>query len=149
MYEPSRKYKRTPEQRKNRLLAWERNDKAFFAAGACHILAFTFFELHPDEGYEIIFIKPPNANGTHMYVSDGAWAFDFNGWTKEKELLEETKKAERQGNPDWDFERIIIKDDLETFCKKHAHRPPAHFAHLPWERAYKYIERFPSAPPGN
>lgn len=130
-------------------MAWSRSDKAFFAAGACHVLAFTFHDLHPDEGYEIIHIKvnSQDANGTHVYESDGEWAFDFNGWTKETELLHETEKAERSAYPNWTYERIVVKEDLEAFCKNNNHRPPAYFAYLPWERTYKYIEQFDSKPP--
>lgn len=148
MYEPSLKYRRTPAQRTNLLLSWKRSDKAFFASGACHILAFTFASLHPNEGYRIIFIRPvKDYSGTHLYVTNGTWAFDFNGWTKERELLEVVKKSYRKENPKWDYKRIVIKVDMETFCKKNDHRPPAYFAHLPWERVYRYIKRFSSRPP--
>jgi hypothetical protein len=42
MYQPGIVFKRTPEERADIFLAWKRDDKAFFAAGACHILAFLF-----------------------------------------------------------------------------------------------------------
>jgi len=144
MYESSRNYKRTDAERKSQVLAWNRPDKAFFAAGACHILAYTFLDLHPNEGYNIIGIATSKSKASHIYVSNDVWAFDFNGWTAEAELLAVTEKAEQ---PDWSYDRLIIKDDLETFCKNHHHRNPAYFLHLPWERAYNYIAQFENKPP--
>jgi|SRR6185436_11835450 len=149
MYETSIKYHRTPEERADQFLSWKRSDKAFFSNGACHILAFTFTYLHPDRNLELVFIRPKNnSKGNHMYVLDGEWAFDFNGWTKEKELLEVTKSEHQKlHSPDWDYDKVIIKEDLETFCKNNNHRPPAYFAYLPWERTYNYIKQFGSMPP--
>lgn len=81
-----------------------------------------------------------------MYATNGTWAFDHNGWTLEKELLDVTTKTYEEKYAGWNYERIIIKDDLETFCRNNNHRPPAHFAYLPWERAYKYVKKFDSIP---
>jgi hypothetical protein len=148
MYLSTYNFRRTPEEKSDPFLSWKRSDQAFFAGGACHILAFLFVHLHPNEGYKIIHTKPiKNYSGNHVYVTDGTWAFDHNGWTLEKELLEVTKKDYTRGKKDWDFERIVIKEDLETFCKKYNSRPPAYYAYLPWERAYNYIKKFPSHPP--
>ena len=150
MYESSITYHRTPEERADQSLSWKRTDKAFFAAGACHILAFTFKGLHPDRNIKIIFIraKSNGSKAAHVYVLDGEWAFDFNGWTKEKELLEVTESEhKKRHSPDWDYDRIIIKEDLETFCKNNNHRLPTDFAHLPLERARNYIKQFSNTPP--
>jgi len=149
MYESSIKYHRTPEEKADQLLSWKRSDKAFFAAGACHILAIAFKELYPDRNLELVFICPKNnAKGSHVYVLDGEWVFDFNGWTKEKELLEVTKSEHKKlHSPDWDYDKIVIREDLETFCKNNNHRLPAHFAYLPWERAHNYIKQFSDIPP--
>ena len=151
MYKPSIYYKRTPEEKADKLLAWKRDDTAFFAAGACHILAHMFMELHyKEKKYKIIGLKAKRDKYVHhVYVTDGKWAFDYGGWTLEEELLIETKKAYTTFNKDWDYEKIIIKEDLETFCKKQYSRPPAYFPYLPWERAYSYIKKFGSEPPSN
>lgn len=150
MYTSSINFTRTQEERTNQLLAWQRSDKAFFAAGACHVLAFTFKTLHPERQLEIIYIKPApefNMTGSHVYVRDGEWAFDFNGWTKEQELLDITEQEYQKQYPGWSYETITITDDLETFCRDNQHRPPAYFAQLPWERAYRYISLFSPLPP--
>lgn len=57
-YEPGIIFQRTPDENRDMFLAWQRPDKAFFAAGACHILAHMFLSLHHGEGYEFIYIKP-------------------------------------------------------------------------------------------
>lgn len=132
-------------------LSWQRDDQAFFASGACHILASLFAELHQHEGFKMVHIKPEQSfPGNHVYASDGKWAFDHNGWTKEKELLETTEKAFRTKYPEWKYERRVIEystSALEDFCKANNHRLPWQFANLPWERAYNYINQFSSKPP--
>lgn len=148
MYKPSLLFDRTPEQRKDPFASWARDDQAFFAAGACHILAEMFRQLHHGEDYQIIFIKPRNnLPGNHVYVTNGTWAFDHNGWTRESELIAATEKAYTTRYPEWKYDRIIITDNLETFCRQNNHRQPWQFAYLPWERAYNYIKRFPDQPP--
>jgi hypothetical protein len=144
-------FDRTPEERRDPFLSWQRDDQAFFAAGACHILAELFTQLHQHEGFKMIYIKPGKGHaGNHMYASDGTWAFDHNGWTKENVLLTETETAYKMKYPGWNYARVVIEpgiDSLEKFCKANNHRLPWQFAHLPWERACNYIKRFPDAPP--
>jgi hypothetical protein len=98
----------------------------------------------------MIYIKPIEGHtGNHVYASDGEWAFDHNGWMKEKDLLAATEKAYAKRYPGWSYTRYVIEptiDSLETFCKANNHRLPWQYAYLPWERAYNYINRFPSSP---
>ena len=144
MLESSLLYERTEEERADQKLSWERSDKAFFASGACHILASLMKEQHPDQNYEIIFIEPHEDfgnNGSHVYVRDGRRAFDFNGWSDESELLKTTEEAYGEKYPGWQYEKIVITDDLEAFCHKNNHRLPESFYQLPWERAFSYIEK--------
>ncbi|MFZ1458252.1 MAG: hypothetical protein WAT17_00005 [Candidatus Saccharimonadales bacterium] len=151
MYKPSILFERTAEERRDMFASWQREDQAFFAAGACHILANLFVQLHGHEGYTMIFIKPETGfSGNHMFASNGTWAFDHNGWTTEKELLEETENTMRTRFPEWSYERCVIENSitaLEDFCKANNHRLPWQYAHLPWERAYKYIQQFSPTPP--
>lgn len=151
MYKPSYLFDRTPEERQDMFKSWVRSDQAFFASGACHILADLFVQLHQHEGYKMAHIKPAEGfTGNHVYASNGKWAFDHNGWTKEKELLATTSKAYRERYPDWEYERIVIESpmtSLEDFCKANNHRLPWQYAYPPWERAYKYIAQFSATPP--
>ncbi len=85
-----------------------------------------------------------------MYASNGTWAFDFNGWTKEKELLKEYTSAWSEKYPGWEYERLIVPFDCAGFrdyLLKENHRPPEFFPYLPWERTYSYIQQFPMEPP--
>lgn len=148
MYKPGLIFDRTPEERKDPFLFWKRDDQSFFAAGACHILAEMFRQLHYGEFYDVIHLKPRKGQpGNHVYISDGTWAFDHNGWTREEELLETTKRMYREQYPDWEYARHVITDDIETFCRKNNHRQPWQYAYLPWERAYNYIQKFAPHPP--
>jgi hypothetical protein len=151
MYKPSYLFDRTPEERQDMFKSWVRSDQAFFASGACHILADLFVQLHQHEGYKMVHIKPAEGfTGNHVYASNGEWAFDHNGWTKEKELLEVTSKAYKDRYPNWNYERIVIESSmtsLEDFCKANNHRLPWQYAHLPWERAHEYITQFTATPP--
>lgn len=141
-------YERTPAEYKDPFLAWKREDKAFFAAGACHILAAMFLQLHTGEDYQLIHIKPTKHNkGHHMYASNGTWAFDFNGWTLEEELLDAYVAAYEKEYPGWEYERVAVKEGLPAYAAKNNHRPPEYFPYLPWERAYNYIKQFPEQPP--
>ena len=82
----------------------------FFAAGACHILAHMFLSLHPNEGFDLIDTKPVNKQpGNHMYVSGGTWAFDFNRWSLEKDLLKVNETFAKDRYPNWNYERIVIE----------------------------------------
>lgn len=145
MYKPSFLFDRTPEERSDIFKSWERDDQAFFASGACHILAELFVQLHADEGFYKVHIKPAaGMKGNHVYATNGEWAFDHNGWTREEELLQVTAEGFRTKYPDWKYERRVMSEDLETFCHDYNHRLPWQYAYLPWERAYKYIQRFES-----
>ena len=143
-------YPRSDAQRRDPFLHWQMEDRAFFASGACHILAHIFLSLHLGEGYELIYIKPREPHpGNHLYASNGEWAFDFQGWTREAELLEMTRKVYGAALPGWDCERIVIKEGLPAHIASGRHnlRPPEYFPYPPWERSYKYIKQFPPRPP--
>ena len=152
MYQPGNIYTRTPEEMRDMFLAWDRPDKAFFASGACHILGHLFAWMHRHEGFELIHIKPKNKEqgGHHMFASNGTWAFDFNGWTREKELLQEYTKAYESKFTDWTCDLITVPLDWQQFSEYLRgchHRPPEFFPYLPWERAYRYLQQFPQEPP--
>lgn len=139
MYRPSARFKRTAEERADQLLSWNRGDTAFFAAGACHILAYAFMETYPEAGFQPIGLWSREAKDpSHLYVTDGTWAFDHDGWTPQSELLAVTRAT----NPRADFRPRPIHMDLNTFCVRYYHRPRRLFAHDPWERALRYIAQF-------
>ncbi|WP_404962459.1 hypothetical protein [Streptomyces sp. 147326] len=67
----------------------------FFAAGACHNLAYAFMDAHPEAGFRPIGLWPREARDPgHVYVTDGRWAFDHAGWTPQSELPAVTRATE-------------------------------------------------------
>lgn len=151
MYQPAYLFDRTPEEKRDMFKSWARTDQAFFASGACHILAELFVQLHQHEGFMFVQLKPTSGfPGNHVIASDGTWAFDHNGWTKEVELLGTIEKAYAERYSGWNYQKNIIKQtnaSLEEFCTANNHRKPWQYAYLPWERAYDYIAQFPEKPP--
>jgi hypothetical protein len=139
---------RTPAERDDQQRSWARPDRAFFAAGACHILAFRFLHLHPVEGRDVVYIRPSaGLLGSHVYVSDGVWAFDFDGWTPERVVLKETVRSCRSRWPGWGFDRVVISGTLDQFCAENHHRRPCDYAFDPILRADAYIRQFAPDPP--
>jgi hypothetical protein len=142
-YTPAQVFRRTPEQRADQELSWHRPDQAFFAAGACHILAWEFVARHPS--YRIVALqRVGDEYPSHVIATDGTWAFDHDGWTPEAELLAVT--ADHEPGASWEV--LAITTDLEEFCRAHWHRPPEGFFQDPRPRARAYLERFPASPAG-
>ena len=131
MYQPPSTFARTPRERADQLASWQRSDQAFFAAGACHILAFAFLAAFPEAGFAPVALWADDAEFPHhVYVTDGEWAFDHAGWTRQAELLA-TVGDQYRPQP--------IDVDLDTFCVRHNHRGRHQFAADPWERAQRYL----------
>jgi hypothetical protein len=150
-YDPPLHYKRTEAERTDQLLAWRRNDKAFFAAGACHILAWAFLETYPESGFAPIGLRRVGqAHVGHVYVTDGSWAFDHDGWTAESVLLDTTRWAHSQLDANAVIERMAIGPDLTGFCSTHHSRARSEFPFDPWARAQAYLAQWmvePIQPP--
>jgi len=146
VYTPAATFRRTQAERADQRLAWQRSDQAFFAAGACHILAWAFVEGRSDSAFQIVALrKIGEKHASHVIVSDGFWAFDHDGWTRESELLAATSAFE--SGTAW--ESLVITDDLATYCRSHDSRPPDMYAGDPSPRARAYIAQFPPCPPVN
>lgn len=137
-------FRRTPEERHDQHLAWSRPDQAFFAAGACHVLAFAFCSLHPNSGFEPVSLRPATGQGSHVIATDGQWAFDHAGYARLSELLDSTRASWAAEYPGWTAELELIKDSLDSWCRATNHRPPAEYAQDAWPRALAYAARFPA-----
>lgn len=127
MYQPPSAFRRTPRERADQLVSWQRSDQAFFAAGACHILAFAFLDAFPAAGFRPVALRE-NGAPNHVYVTDGTWAFDHAGWTREAEILAVTGCLPEP-----------LGVDLDTFCLRHHHRRRHQYAFDPWDRAHRYL----------
>ncbi|MGW4536240.1 hypothetical protein ACWEOI_35315 [Nocardia sp. NPDC004340] len=138
MYIPCSEFRRTPLERFDQDLAWHRDDQWFFAAGACHILAYVFLEQHRGR-FAAFGLWPCMADDpSHVYAGDGIWAFDHSGWTPVGELPGAGQAAE----PGADYRSRPIEMDLDEFCARHWHRSPAEFIYDPRPRARAYIAKF-------
>ncbi len=132
-------FRRTPEQVEDAVLSWQRPDRSFFAAGACHILARQLVRRR--SGFRVVQIRPREGrSGSHLYATDGSHAFDFNGWSKEADLVEANVKASRLEASDWDYDLIPVEGDFDDFCRSINHRTASQYPGNVEERADRFID---------
>ena len=93
---------------------WALPDRVFFACGACHILAFAFLERYPRAGFKPIWMKPrAGYTGNHVFVTNGATAFDYHGYCDEHMLIAHAQaKAGRWWPGTDDLPAQVIHGDL-------------------------------------
>jgi hypothetical protein len=131
-------FRRTPLERADQRISWERHDQAFFAAGACHVLAWTCRESYPSQPIRLTAL---NVVGTrrvfHVYAAWNEWAFDHCGWSLEAQLM--TVNEDFEGQP---LGQVPIGTDLAAFCEEHRHRMPEQYWRNPLRRAHEYVARY-------
>ncbi len=99
--------KNDPEKR------WALPDRVFFGHGACHILAGTYLNNTPLQGFYAERIIPKRGFlGNHIFVTDGCIAFDYHGYSIRKKLLSHFRNGWSSKYIDWDCELEIVKFDL-------------------------------------
>lgn len=131
-------YRRTSAERNDQELSWKRPDRAFFAAGACHVLAWVCRETYPGRPLGIAAIGYAGDHQViHAFATWNEWAFDHSGWHPGRALLQVNERFE--GRP---LECIVITSSLDTFCAEHRHRMPEQFWADPLPRARGYVRRF-------
>jgi hypothetical protein len=127
-------YRRTQAERDDELLSWQRTDRAFFAAGACHILAWTCRQLYPAQSIGIAALRAAEKDQVfHVFATWNDWAFDHCGWHPANDLVSVNQDFE--GYP---LVRVEIATDLAEFCRQHHHRLPHHYYDDPRPRARDY-----------
>ncbi|MGC4895306.1 hypothetical protein [Micromonospora sp. DT31] len=130
-------FRRTPAERADQRLAWDRADQPFFASGACHILAWVCRETYPTRPIGIGGLRFADRREVfHVYATWGGWAFDHAGWHPEALLLAANREFERRP-----LEQVTITDDLATFCRAHLSRMPHQYWGDPLPRARDYVTR--------
>ena len=133
------RYTRTEAERADQRLSWFRPDRAFFAAGACHILAFVVAEELAEPAGEVVAMVPRSSGpGSHVYYRLGTHVFDFNGWNAESEVLARTRLDYTAKYPGWDYDLVVVGLSLELFCKQFDSRPPRDYFSSPIPRARAY-----------
>lgn len=124
-------------ERSDQRVSWERPDQAFFAAGACHVLAWACRELHEERPIELAAVRfHGELQVFHTFATWEGWAYDHSGWNPEIELLAVNQAFE--GHP---LQRISIASSLAEFCEEHHHRMPDQYWRDPMPRAREYAAR--------
>jgi hypothetical protein len=139
-YQPPTAYRRTPEEMVDQTLSWARPDRGFFAAGACHILAWAFLETAAGQGFRPLGLRrvgEPYA--FHVIADNGVLAFDYAGWTARGELLAVIRGAIGEERPGTAVQEIELPADLAEFCALQHHRLPHQFAGEVRARARAYL----------
>lgn len=138
MAEAAGRYRRSQAERDDQQLSWNRSDQAFFASGACHLLAWTCREVHPQFAIGVGAIRFLGEQRVfHAFATWQGWALDHSGWNREADLLQVNQAFE--GRP---VERIEITADLQAFCAEHHHRMPDKYWADPLPRARAYAAAF-------
>jgi hypothetical protein len=140
-------YRRTRAEMADPTLSWARPDRDFFAAGACHILAWTMLEARPGSGLRPVGLRRAGEPGPfHVIAADGAMAFDYAGWTPRAELRAVIGDAVAAERPGTEVEDLVLPGELEAFCALHRHRLPDQFAGDVRARARAYLQRLDPIP---
>jgi hypothetical protein len=140
---------RTAEQKADLRGSFERPDRPFFAAGACHVLAHAFLETNPSAGFEAVHIKPrPGFRGTHIVAASDALVFDYHGFTERDRFFRHLFSKMGRFLPGWDADLVPIKASAisKEWCEANSHRMPHQFFKDPLPRAFAFARRFPPPP---
>ena len=107
MYRPKVEVKTDPVKR------WHQPDRQFFACGACQVLAHAFLEMYPNANYHAVWVKPSEGyRGSHVFVTDGCYTFDYHGYSTHQELKKHTGKRNKKYSPGWCCEYVDLDIDL-------------------------------------
>jgi hypothetical protein len=149
MYQPV-----TPGYRKSDpQMRWSLPDRAFFACGACHILAYAFLARWGTADMQAVWIRPkPGYTGNHVFVDGGDWTFDYHGYAEKPHFIAHLWRGARRRWPGWDAALIALDCDvLISEPKSRAYdglrlREPGQFLHDAMPRAQAYLQRFRNPP---
>jgi len=137
---------RTEEAKKNLARSWQRLDRPFFAAGACHVLAAAFLKTYPKAGFHAFLILPEtNLRGSHVAVTNGLVVFDYHGYVRHDAYLAHYFSKIRRFYPGWQGKILRLEESptAKSFCQKYQHRLPDQYWKDPQPRAVSYLNRFP------
>jgi hypothetical protein len=134
-------------------LRWNLPDRAFFACGACHILAYAFLERYGTSYRRALWLKPaPGFTGNHIVVDGGDWIFDYHGYSKRESFLAHTHRKAARWWPGWQVSLVELPTDVlvsEAKSKTYDRlwlREPGQFLHDALPRARAFLDRFPPPP---
>ena len=133
-------HRRTGAQMADQALSWARPDRSFFAAGACHILAWEFVKSSAGRNFQVMGLRRVGEPHTfHVFATDGAVALDFAGLRGRREMLTVIADAVAAERPGTTIEELELPVSLEGFCAAHRHRLPGQFSGDVQARARRYL----------
>lgn len=139
-----------PEIKRDPVRRWALPHRVFFAAGACHILAYGFLQRFPDAGYGALWIRPgAGFTGNHIIVARDGCAFDYHGHSRLARLLAHVQARAVRRWPGWTCDTVPLPaETLVSEEKSRRHdglrlRGPQQFLHDALPRAHRFLDRFP------
>lgn len=131
--------------KKDHARRWALPDRIFFGHGACHILAGVYLGDAPLPGFHAERIIPCGENpGGHMYVTDGAIAFDYHGYSLLRNLLAHHRRSWATDYPGWDSTIEPVDFPILGAQALNARKMlgPGQYLENPIPRARAFIARF-------
>ena len=134
---------RTEAQKHDLAWNWNRGDRAFFQAGACHILADAFLRRFPAAGFRPLMIQPaPGFRGGHIVAASPTTIFDWHGYSDRERYLAHYFRKLRRFFPGWDATAVELDEFMTpAFFLGFNHRAPHQFLHDPRPRADAFVTR--------
>lgn len=125
----------------------------FFAAGACHMLAYAFLERYPHDGFEAAWIRPTCGHtGNHIVVfATMAACSTITGFRTGRGTGRILRRAS-QWWPGWSAGVVHIHAEaLVSRCRAREYeglwmKEPQEFLFDPLARARRYLQKFPVPP---
>ena len=147
--------RRTPGAKRDPIKQWALPDKVFFAAGACHILAYAFLERYPDSGFQPKWIRPSAGHtGNHIVLVRNGLVFDYHGFSEWPRYWAHTIRRANQWWPGWSADIVSIRTQA-LVSRRHAREYEGLWMKGPHESlsdplvracARRYLRRFPGPP---
>jgi hypothetical protein len=146
-------YKRRSQgSKRDPVKQWALPDRVFFAAGACHILAYAFLDAYPDSGFQPVWIRPVNGyTGNHIILIRGEVVFDYHGYSHWSAYWAHTKRRANQWWFGWDADSVpvrreaLVSNAQATDYDGLLLKEPKQYLFDPLPRARTYLAKF-SAP---
>lgn len=136
---------RTDAQKRDLFGSWRRFDRAFFASGACHVLAYEFLKRPEADGFRPLMVEPDfGFRGAHVFASNGQWVFDYHGWSSHSKFVDHYLGKISRIFPDWSGKVTDISRDFwsEAWFARTGSRRPTQYHFDPTERTNAFIDRF-------
>jgi hypothetical protein len=140
--------RRTPGAKRDPFRQWALPDRVFFAAGACHMLAYAFLERYPGRGFEARWICPAAGHtGNHIVLLREDIVFDYHGFSEWPQYWAHTVRRANQWWPGWSAAVVSI-NRRALVSRAHARdydglwlKEPHEYLGDPLARAHRYLER--------